>query len=61
MTDGASLLVEVIDYHLHQGVQVTLTLVVGNDSLFGAIEGKTLTLGTWTNLCNIVETKHHIL
>ena len=52
---------DIVDDHLHQGVQVALTLVMGDDSLLRTVEGQTLTLGTRTDLGDIVQTKHHIL
>jgi hypothetical protein len=51
----------IVDDDLHQGVQVALTLIMGDDSLFGTIERKTFTLGTRTDLSDLVKTKHHIL
>ena len=51
----------VVDDHLHQSVQVTLALIVGDDSLLGTVEGQAFTLGTRANLRDIVETQHHIL
>ena len=52
---------DVVDNHLHLGMEVALTLIMGNDSLLGTVEGKPLTLGTWTDLRDIIETEHHIL
>ena len=42
---GVAVLVAVVDHHLHLGVQVALTLVVGDDGLFGTVERQTLALG----------------
>ena len=52
---------DIVNHHLHLSVQVALALVMGNDSLLRTVEGQTLTLGTWTNLRDVVQTKHHIL
>ena len=52
---------DVVDHHLHLGVEIALTLIMGNDSLLGTIESKALTLGLGTDLGDIIETKHHIL
>ena len=51
----------IINDNLNQGVQFALTLVVCDDSLFWTLEGKSLTLSTWTDLGNVVQTKYHIL
>ena len=51
----------IVDDHLYLGVQVTLALVVGNDSLLRTVEGQALALGSRTNLGDIVESEHHIL
>ena len=52
---------DIVDDNLHQSVEVALTLIVGDDCLLGTVEGETLTLGTRTDLGDIVETQHHIL
>ena len=52
---------DIVDNDLHLSVQVTPTLVMGNDSLLRTVEGQALTLGTWTNLRDIVQSEHHIL
>ena len=52
---------DIVDNHLHQCVKITFALIMGDDSLFGTIEGQAFTLGTRTNLGDIIETKHHIL
>jgi len=52
---------KVIHQHLHRSMNVHLTLVVGNQSLFGAIESETFTLSPLTQLGNIVQTEYHIL
>ena len=52
---------DIVDNHLHLGMEVALTLVVGDDSLFGSVEGQTFTLGTRADLRDIIETQHHIL
>ena len=51
----------IVDHDLDQGVQVALTLVVGDDSFLGTVEREALALSTRTDLGDIVETKHHIL
>ena len=56
-----TLLILVLHQHFHLSVEVALTLVVGNDSLLRTVEGQTFTLGTWTDLSDIVKTQHHIL
>ena len=38
MLIGLTILIAVVDHDLHQGVQVALTLVMSNDSLFRTIE-----------------------
>ena len=58
---GLTVLVAVVNHHLHQGVQIALTLIVGDDSLLRSIERESLALGTRTDLRNIIETQHHIL
>ena len=52
---------DIVDNHLHLSVEVALALVMGDDCLLGTVEGKTLTLGTRTDLGDVVKTKHHIL
>ena len=52
---------DVVNKDFHLGVKVALALVMGDDSLFGTVEGKPFTLGTRANLCDIIKTKHHIL
>ena len=42
-------------------MQITLAFVMGDNSLFWAIESQTFTLCTWTNLGDIIKTEHHIL
>ena len=42
-------------------MKITSALVTSYQCLFRTIECQTLTLCTWTNLSNIVKTKHHIL
>ena len=42
-------------------MKITSALVTSNQCLFRTIECQALTLCTWTNLSNIVKTKHHIL
>ena len=42
-------------------MEITTTLITSDQSLLRTIECQALALSTWTNLCNIVETKHHIL
>jgi hypothetical protein len=39
----------------------TLLLIVSNDGLFRSVEDETFTLGTGTQLRDIVESEHHIL
>ena len=38
MLIGPTVFVAIVNHHLHQGVQVALTLIMGDDSLFGTIE-----------------------
>ena len=42
-------------------MKIALTLIMSNNSLLRTVECQALTLGTWTNLGNIIKTKHHIL
>ena len=42
-------------------MEVAATFIVGNDGFFGTIEFQTLTLGTFTDFGDIVESEHHIL
>ena len=51
----------IVDNHLHLSMEVTLALIVGNDSLFRTVEGQSFTLGSRTDLGNIIQTEHHIL
>ena len=53
--------IAVINEHLHLGMQVAATLVVGDDGLFGTVECQSLALGSRTNLGDIVQTEHHVL
>ena len=52
---------DIVNHHLYLCVKVTLTLIMGDDSLLGTVEGQALTLGTRTDLGDIVQTQHHIL
>ena len=52
---------DIVNDYLHLGMEIALTLIVGNDGLFRTVEGQAFTLCTWTDLGDIVETKHHIL
>ena len=52
---------DIVHQHLHLGMQVALTLVMGNDSLLRTVERETLTLGSRTDLRDIIESEHHIL
>ena len=52
---------DVIDQHLHLCMEVALTLIVDNDCLLRSLEGQTFTLGTRTDLSDIVQAQHHIL
>ena len=52
---------DVVDNHLHLGVQVALALVVGDDGLLGTIERQALALGTRADLRDIIESEHHVL
>ena len=61
VADRITLLVKVIDHHLHQGVQIASAFVVGDDSFLGAIERQTLAQSTRTDLSDIIESEHHIL
>ena len=61
MTDRITLLVNVVDEALHLSVLVNSFLIESDDSLFRAVEGLTLTLGTRTDLGDIVKAEHHIL
>ena len=56
-----ALLIHILHYHLYLGMKVTFALIVGNDGLFGTVEGESLTLCSGANLGDIVETEHHIL
>ena len=72
MSDGRTLLVNVINHNLDYGVDINLTLIIGNQSLLGSVECQTLTLnllnivtvgvlnGT-TEFGNVVQTQNHIL
>ena len=51
----------IVDDHLHLSVEITLALIMGDDSLLRTVECQTLTLGTRADLSDIVETQHHIL
>ena len=61
MLDLMTILIYIVNYYLHQSMEVALTLIVGNDCFLRTIESESLTLGTRTNLGNIVKTKYHIL
>ena len=52
---------QIFNNTLNLGMQIAATFIVGNDSLFRAIECQTFTLCTRTHLGDIVKTKHHIL
>ena len=52
---------EVLHNYLNRSVEVALALVVSYDSFLVAVERKTCALSTWAELCDIVETEHHIL
>ena len=61
LVNETALLIEIFDYHLDQSMEVALTFVVCNNGFFRTIEHESFTLCTGTNLCNIVETEHHVL
>ena len=61
MLDFMTVLVDIINHHLHQRVEVALALIMGNDCFLRTVEGQTFALGTRTDLSNIVKTQHHIL
>ena len=52
---------DIVNHYLYLCVEITLALVVSNDSLLRSVEGKSLTLCTWTDLGDVVQTKYHIL
>ena len=60
MADGLAIL-HVVHIDLNRSVEVNLTFVVGNGSLFYTIEGIAATLSSWTELGDIVEPEHHVL
>ena len=51
----------IINDYLHLSMQVAASFIVSNQSLFRAIEGQAFTLGSRTDLGDVVETEHHIL
>ena len=51
----------IIYHHLNRCMEVTTLFIVCYDSLFRTIECETLALGTWTHLCDVIESEHHIL
>ena len=51
----------VLHDYLNRSVEVALALVVSNDSFLVAVERKARALCTRTELCDVVETEHHIL
>ena len=61
LVNETAVFVEVLNHYLDECVQVALALVVGNDGLFRTIERKAFALCSGTNLCDIVETEHHVL
>ena len=52
---------QVVNDYLNQSMEITTTLVTSDQSLLRTIDCQALTLCAWTNLSNIVKTKHHIL
>ena len=56
-----TLLVQVVDHTLHDGVQVGPALVVGDDRLLGAVEYAAFALHALAGLGDVVETEDHVL
>ena len=53
--------VDVVHHTLHNGVQVCLAFVVGDDRLLGAIECAALALDTLAGFGDVVEAEYHVL
>ena len=58
---GIAVLVDVINHHLHLCVEVAAMLVMCDDGFLGTVECESLALCTRADLCDIVESKHHVL
>ena len=51
----------VVNHHKHGSMHIDALLVVCDDCLFGTIELQASALCSWTKLCDVVQTEHHIL
>ena len=60
MTDGFAIL-DVVDVDLDRSMEVDLTFVISDGSFLDTVEGVAVTLSTWTELSDVVQTEHHVL
>ena len=56
-----TIFIDILHHDFHLSMEITLALVVGNDGLFWSVEGKSFSLGTRTDLRNVIQTQYHIL
>ena len=61
VTDGETILIDVVYQHFDRCVHRNLAFVVGDDGFFRSVEGETSALRTRTELRDVVETEHHVL
>ena len=61
VTDGKTILIDIIYQHLYRGVHSHLAFIVGDDGFLRTVEGETCTLSTRTELGDVVEAEYHVL